>query len=154
MQDKPINPFINKLVIDYTEVIKSTSGHGITKVVDSYNIEHDESVRIYTCKANREHLFKELTMYGRDMLLAIYYFVNRDYDYVILNYAKVLELYGSYGKRRYDDTIRELVRLLIIDYKDKSKDQYWYNPVFFSSGNRLKMYPQCGNKVKTVNNTI
>ena len=29
-----------------------------------------------------------------------------------------------------------------IDCKDKEKNQYWYNPVYFVSGNRLKMYEE------------
>lgn len=149
MVSKPINPFINTTIVPFIEVIKSMSGYGANMEVDKYEIEADTYARVYTCKANRDFIYNHLSIYARDMLMAIIYSTNTDYEYVILTYEKILELHGTYSKRRFDDTVKELVKYNIIDCKDKSKGKYWINPIFFAAGNRLTMYPACKVKVRT-----
>jgi hypothetical protein len=92
-------------------------------------------------------------MYARDMYLSILYRVNTDYKYIILSHEIMCTLYKDtkYGKRRYDDTVKELVVNSIIDIKDKSKNQYWYNPVYFSPNNRINLFEECAFKVSTRN---
>ena len=150
MLEKAINPFTAGLTVKYTEVIKTASGYGIDANKEVYNIELEPAIRVYNCVSNRKYIFQTLSVYARDLLLAMYYFVNHETPYVILTHEKVLELYGTYSKRRYEDTVRELIKNVIIDCKDRSRNQYWYNPVFFSSGSRLKMYPECGLKMNTI----
>lgn len=149
MADKrTINPFTIGLVIPYTEIITK---YNDSKTEDSYKIEAESYTRVYTSKTRRLYLFSKLSMYARDMVLAMFYVTNYEYEYVILSYDKFKNLYSvsdpHYGKRRYEDTIRELHRYSIIDCKDKEKGQYWYNPAYFVTGNRLNMFPECAIRV-------
>lgn len=146
---KIINPFINNLRVPYIEVIKSIKGTGDNTVVDSYKVEAEDYTRVYTSKSRREFIFS-LSMYARDLFIALHYFTHSEYKYVIITYEKVLELYsGKYGKRRYDDTIRELIKYSVIDIKDKEKGEYWYNPTYYSPTNRTKLFEECIYKIRT-----
>jgi len=149
-EKRSINPFINTLYVPYKEIITSAKDGAIES---SYKIEAESYSRIYTSKARRDYIFNSLSMYARDMLMAMLYVTNYDYQYVILTYDKFKELYAAtdpnYGKRRYEDTIRELHKFSIIDCKDKERNQYWFNPVYFISGNRLNMFPECAVRVST-----
>lgn len=148
---KAVNPFINSLIVPYIQYV--TEIKSFTPIAGErygYELETSEYVRVYTHKEIREFVFRKLSMYARDMLSACQYFVNPKYEYVIINYDKMQELYGPDYKlvrRRFDDTIRELIKMSILDVKDKAKSQYWYNPGYFCAGNRLKMYDQCKYKV-------
>lgn len=152
MVDKINNTFINATVVRYAEVVTSVTGYGTDTTKQSYEFELDSHIRLYNCRENRDFLFSNLTMYARDLMMAIYHMVNHEYQYVVITYDKIVQLYGGkYSKRRYDDTIKELVRHNILDCKERAKGQFWYNPVFFAAGNRLKMYPECKMKVQTIN---
>jgi hypothetical protein len=152
MQNKHINPFINNLVVPYIEYVTKIDIHDETMEQKKFGfeVESQQHFRVYTNKTMREFLFRKLTIYARDLLSAIQHFTHPDYKYVILNQQKVEELYGhTISRRRYEDTVRELIRFAIIDCKDKSKDQYWYNPHYFSPNNRLTLFEECKLKVKT-----
>ena len=146
--ERAFNPFLSNLIVPYIQVIKNLKvENGITVSDDSYEIEAAEYVRLYTANGNRDELFNNLSIYARDMLLAIQYMLNRDYQYVVLTYDKMKQLYAvsdpRYGLRRYDTTVKELYKYGVIDFKDRSKNQFWYNPKYFAAGSRLSMYPQC-----------
>jgi len=148
--NKLINPFINNLRVPYIEIIKKIPDtYGGEP--EAYKVEAESYFRVYSSKHIRVFLYKELNMWARDMFTAIQYFTNSDYKYVIISYEKIVELYGEdYGKRRYDDTIRELIRFSIIDIKDRAENEYWYNPAYFSPTTRITLFEECLYKVKTV----
>lgn len=147
---KPNNPFINSLQVPYIEVIKKIEAGAIT---DSYKIEAADYTRLYKAASLRDYIFTNLSMYARDMYLSILYRVNTNYKYIVLSYEIMCELYANtkYGKRRYDDTIKELVIHSIIDIKDKSKNQYWYNPIYFSPNSRIILFEESAFKISTRN---
>jgi hypothetical protein len=148
--NREINPFLNNLSVPYIEVIKTVKFINGELTKDSYELEAEQYVRLYSKKSNREFIFNELSIYARDMVLSIMYMINYDYQYIILNYDKFNKLHGgSYSRRRYDDTVRELHKKAVIDLKDKTHNQYWYNPALFAGGNRITMYPECMVKVST-----
>jgi hypothetical protein len=148
---KSVNPFINKLVVPYIQYI--TDIHKVTLLSDDkygYEVESEHFTRVYVSKEKRQFIFTQLSMYARDMLMAMQYFTHPSHETVILTHEKMQDLYGTaYSKRRFDDTIRELVKMAIIDYKDRKKGEFWYDPQFFASGNRLAMFEQCKVKVAT-----
>lgn len=149
---KYINPFIRTLRVPYIQYVTDIK-HFVATGEEKYGfeVEQEAHVRLYTNKQHRQFVFG-LSMYARDMILAVQYFLNYEYEYVILTYTKMQELYGPDYKlvrRRYDDTLRELIKMAILDVKDRSKGEYWYNPEYFCPGNRLKMFEQCSIKVKT-----
>lgn len=153
MLNKHINPFVNNLKVPYKEVIKRiaiTEGQVIT---DSYDLEITEKFSVYRYKSIRELLYRELSMYARDLFTAIQYFTLADNRHVVVTYDKMVELYGptnKYGRRRFDETIKELVTMSIIDCKDREKGEYWFNPMYFSPSNRLSLYPECKIKIGTI----
>lgn len=151
MVPKEINPFISNLRVKYMEVVKSIKGDGINAIVDSYLFETDTNARLFICADNREYIFDNLSIYARDFMMSMIYSLNRDYQYVIFPYEKIVELNkGKFSRRRYDDTMKELVKFGIIDLMDRGKGAYWFNPVFFVCGKRLDIYPECGIKVGTL----
>lgn len=147
------NPFINALHVPFTEAIKAIKYVEGEPAIDSFTYECEPYYRVYNSKPKREFIFS-LSMWARDMFTAIQYFTQANNKHVILTYEKMKQLYSvsdpKYGVRRYDETIRELVRHTLIDYKDKEKGEYWYNPLYFASGNRLKMYEECAIKINTI----
>ena len=149
--EKAINPFINDLRIPYIEYVTDMKMDDKGEMITyGYNVETDESTRLYTSKRNREFLFRNLSARARDYFTAIQYFTNKEYKYVIVTYEKMCELYGTkLSPRGYDDTIKELMKFAILDCKDKSKGEYWYNPIYFCPGNRLIMYEECAVKIMT-----
>ena len=153
--EKTINPFINGLHVPYIEVVKRASGHNGDYTIDSYEIEAQRYTRVYASKAIREFLYQKLSMWARDMFTAIQYFGNSEERYIIITYEKIKTLYGgTYSLRRYNDTIKELISMSMIDYKDKERDQFWYNPFYFSPGNRLSLFEECKVKVSTRNHIV
>lgn len=151
--NRTINPFINDLHIPYIEVIKKGSKLGtLNEVIDSYEFEQIRHAKLFVSPETRNFIFSNLSMYARDMFLMLQYIINQNYTYVILTYEKIKQVYNDekYGKRRYDETIRELHKFAIIDLKSKEENSYWYNPIYFSSGDRLKMYPECKVKIQTL----
>lgn len=153
MITKSINPFLSTLRVPYIEYVTDRDFIGENKEVQyyGYEVESEKHFRVYSSVIIKEFLFKKLTIYARDLLSAIQHFTNTDYLHVIISFEKVKELYGNQkvSRRRYDDTIRELVRNAVIDYKDKAHNQYWYNPAYFAPGSRLSLFEQCKFKVKT-----
>jgi len=139
--EKKINPFTSGLYVQYVEMVRSVKAD----TVDSYEVEQARYSRLYISREIREFIFDNLTMYARDMILMMQYAVNPNYQYVILNYEKICKVYGKekYGRRRYDDTIRELQRYSILDLRDKADNSYWYNPNLFSPSSRLTLFPDC-----------
>lgn len=156
MIDKPNNPYINTIPVPYTEYINHiTIVDNVPRIGNTYNIEDIKYIRMYKTKELREMLYKQLSMYARDMFMAIQYFTNDSYTYVILSYEKMNELYGTnMSRRRYDDTVKELIRFNIIDCKDKRKHEYWYNFRYFSPNNRVSLFPEASVKIRTVYNNI
>jgi hypothetical protein len=151
--NKVRNPFENALVVNYVRVITEVRAGQIT---NEYSYEADSYTRLYNSKANRELMFS-LSMWARDLILAMQYWVQAGNKHVILPFERVKELYVNdpkYGKRRYDETIRELIKHSIIDYKDRENGEYWYDAKIFASGNRIHMFPESLFKVKTINKTI
>ena len=151
--DKDINPFINSLRVPYIEFVTDRKFNEVKSDIESYGyeVEADKHCRVYSSVPIKVFLFQTLTMYARDLLLAIQHFTNTDYLYVIVSFDKIKELFGSQkvSKRRYEDTMRELIRNSVIDYKDKSHNQYWYNPMYFAPGSRLTLFKECKIKIKT-----
>jgi hypothetical protein len=139
--NKEINPFITTLVIPYKEF-----NNGYSEATDEplapYEVEAERHTRIYNDRAKRLFMYK-LSIYARDMFMAMQYFMHSSNHYVVISYDKMHELLGDdmYGKRRYEDTVRELIKHSVIDYKDKPANQYWYNPAYFSPGSRLRLFP-------------
>lgn len=147
--NKPLNPFINALHVPYIEYVTDVKHvQGETKVY-GFEAEADEHIRLYTSRVKREFIFNTLTDKARELYFMILYSLNREYDYVVFSYEKVQSLQKSYAIRRFADGMRDLIRYSVLDVKDKAADAYWYNPLYFSTGNRLKMFPQCKVKVKT-----
>ena len=144
--DRVNNPFLNSLIVPYIEVIKSIKYVEGQPIKDSYEIESTKHIRVYTSPRTRDLLFNDLSMYARDMFLAIQYTLNEDYYYIIMSYEKMQEVYKvsepKYGKRRYEATIRELHKYGIIDCKDRVRNQWWYNPVYLAPKSRLIMFPE------------
>jgi hypothetical protein len=149
---KSRNPFINSLHVPYTEVIKTFKIIDGKEQIDNFEYENEPHHKVYNSKSKREFIYSTLSMYARDMLTAIQYFTTPNKQYVILSYEKMQELLQSnmYGKRRYEDTVRELIRENIIDYKDKENNQFWYNPIYYSPSNRLKLFEECKVKTQTI----
>ena len=150
--DKKRNPFTNDLQVPYIEmVLKLSEFKSGNEQKTLYKVEQTPRFEVYTSVKMREYLFQNLSMYARDLLTAIQHSTNNKYPYVILSYEKMQTLYGKsiFGKRRYEDTVRELIKESIIEYKDKKKGQFWFNPIYFSPSNRLKLYPECAVKVGT-----
>lgn len=146
--NKDRNPFVNGLVVPYKEFITKYKPTDTGTHSFGYKVETDRHFRVYTSKARREFLFRELSIYARDMLSAMQHFCNPDYKYILFTYEKMQDLCTTpLSKRRFNDTVRELVRNAIIDYKDKPNGEFWYNPTFFAPGNRIEMYPECAIKV-------
>ena len=140
------NPFLDDLKIEYVEINIIDNDN---ELLSKYEMERDKFNRLYTSVDNRNFIFGELSMYAIHMFLFMQYIINHDYPYIIINYEKV-ETYckrEKIGRRRFDDTIRELINKDVIQIRDRKDDSFWFNPKYFSSGNRLKMYPD--NKIKT-----
>jgi len=151
MQRNDINPFVNGLTVRYIEY---TVDYGkFNPLADErygYEVEQDFSCKLYVSKEIRDFIYSRLDIYARDMYLAVQYFCNPNYPYVILTKDKVDKLLGSsMSKRRFDDTLRILIKNAILDPKDRKTGAYWYNPNFFCAGNRLEMYEECKLKVAT-----
>lgn len=154
MLDKTRNPFLtNTFIVPYRKIVtKILAG----QVENAFDVETTKFIRVYTSKEMREFLFQELSMYGRDMLTAVQHFTHSDNQYVVLTYEKMCELYGpkyKLVKRRYEDTLRELVGMSIIDCKDRKANQYWYNPDYFCQMSRIRMHPTHAVMVDTVYRT-
>lgn len=150
--NKIVNPFEDSVLVEYVEVIEEVKHGEITK---SYKYEAESYTRIYNNRPKREFIFS-LSMWARDLILMMQYWVQSNNKHVILPYERVKEMYNTdpkYGKRRYDETIRELIRHSIIDYKDKEIGDYWYNHKVFASGNRISMYPTNTRRARIVDNT-
>ena len=107
-------------------------------------------MNVYTSKAHREFVWS-LSASGRDMFLAMQYFVQPDSETIILTYDKMQALTPTIhlSPRRYEDTIRELIKANVIEYKDRKKGVFWYDPQLFFSGNRMEAFPECTIKVAT-----
>lgn len=151
--NKIINPFIGNLIVPYTKYVKSIKSIEGEYVEESFNVEADPYTRVYNSRRRREFIFTNLSVWARDMLLAIQYIGMRDEQYLIMSYEKLKEkVYGEsmYNKRRYDSTVRELISLYVIDYKDKEKNQFWYNGDLLCYNSRLKVFPNNGSIVGTV----
>lgn len=151
--NKIINPFIGNLTIPYIEYVKSVKSIDGEYVKDSFDVEADPYTRVYNSKRRRDFIFNNLSVWSRDMLLAIQYIGIKDEQYLVLNYDKLKEkVYGErmYNKRRYDSTIREMISFYVIDYKDKDKNQFWYNADLICFGNRLRVFPESILKVDTI----
>lgn len=148
--NKTINPFVNGLTVPYKEFVTKLAPAEAGVQAFGFKVETTQHFRVYTSKARREFLFRELSVHARDLLSALQHFCNPDYKYVILTLKKMQDLCNvPLSKRRFDDTIRELVRKSIIDYKDKTAGEFWYNPAYFAAGNRLEMFPECAVKVSS-----
>lgn len=131
--NKKHNPFTDNLVIHYRTL--QVEGAEIM-------VETAQHFRVYTNSAIRFILFKELSIYARDYLSAIQHFTHPKYKYVIITYEKMCKLYGKHvSPKRYETTIRELIKMSIIDCLDKSNGKYWYNPLYFSPGSRIRLFP-------------
>ena len=143
-----INPFIPSLEIPVIEVITEFTNNEVTA---SYKYEAEKHSRLYISVAKRDLIYSTLSMYARDLLLLIMYITNFEYDYTVLTFEKVSENINKkdikYGKRRFEETVRELIRFAILSCKDKDKGYYWYNPNYFCSGNRINMFP---NNIKVI----
>lgn len=140
--NKNENPFISSLNILYMEFNHGTN-EATQEPIRPYEVEAERFSRLYNDRARRLYLFK-LSIYARDIFMSLQYFTYNDNHYAILSYEKMEELLGKdvmYSKRKFEDSIRELVKNNIIDYKDRKKNQYWYNPVYYSPGSRLKVFP-------------
>lgn len=153
--DKHINPFIHNLSIPTIEYVRSFKSVEGQLVKDSFEVDARNHARLYTSRVARELIFKALSIYARDMILAMLYFTNKDYKYVILTYEKMLDLYNNgtyekYNRRRFDVTIRELISYHILDYKCKTRGEFWFNPIYYSPSNAIKLFPECVLKVRTV----
>lgn len=140
--NKDRSPFLDNLVIPYKQF-----DHGIDQTTQEpirpYEVEAERYSRIYNDRAKRLYLFK-LSIYARDIFMSLQYFTYNDNHYLILSYEKMEELLGidlMYSRRKFEDSIRELIKHSIIDYKDKKANQYWYNPAYYSPGNRLRVFP-------------
>jgi hypothetical protein len=144
------NPFVNKLVVPYVEYITNPLKFTETNEKYGYEVESQTHVRMYTSKANREFIYS-LSIYARDMFLAMQYFTQPGKDSVYISYEKMQALCPTVklSRRRFEDTIRELVKAAVIDYKDRKHDEYWYDPQYFYSGNRLDAFEQAKIKVAT-----
>jgi hypothetical protein len=147
--NKAINPFISALRVPYVEYIKKVNSDN---TVDAFQVETESYTRVYNSKRRREFIFNNLSVWARDMLLAIQYMGIRDQRYLVISYDKLANIYGvkMYNKRRYDSTIRELISYNVIDYKSKEDNQFWYNADILCFSNRLNIYPECSYKISTI----
>ena len=148
--EKKRNPFISNLVVPYIAYVTDVKRLAAENEYYGYEVEATSHTRIYNTKKHRE-LIWSLSMYARDVFLAMQYFVQPGNSYVVINYTKMQALTPSVhlSPRRYADTIRELVKAALIDYKDSKAGEFWYDPQFFFAGNRLDAFPECAVKVAT-----
>lgn len=151
MIEKQYNPFLDTLYIPYIEYVKRVRGTGEAAVPDSFKVESTPHFRVYKDPILLTRLYKELTMWARDLFTLLQYFTHDKYRYIIITYDKVKEMYGEYSPRRYHDTIKELVVKGVIDLKDREKNQYWYNPKYFSPTSRVKLFEEHSHREKIIN---
>jgi hypothetical protein len=150
---QPTNPFTAPLVVKYiknvTDIIPIKGKN--SKILYGFETEAEDYTRMYTAKKYRDVILK-MTIYARDMFLTIQYFTNDSYEYVILSLDKIKELRHpeKVSKRKYEDTIRELIRHDVISIRNKKDNSFWYNPRFYCAGNRLTMFEDRKLKLKTV----
>jgi len=161
MVEKSTNPyvFITNLRVPVIQVIKDVKKDEDTGeyLIDEYFFEAADYNRIYTSPTLRNSVFS-LSEKARDLYLMMLYMMNADYEYIIMSYKKVNELYRSTGAKKdlnlrvFKETMKELVAHTILDLKDKAKEQYWINPNYFFQGDRSKKWPDNMVIVQTIDN--
>lgn len=152
MIDKAINLFKETLTVPVIKVITEFTDSEVTA---SYDYESERYTRLYVSPAKRDFIYTNLSSDARDLLFLITQITNPDYEYTTIDYEKANEFIGKnnsrYSRRKFETVLRELIRFAILDCKVQKLGQYWYNPNYFCSGNRINMFP---NNVKIVSTRV
>lgn len=133
------NPFLETLVVPYVRVIRRDTPINKTELDegDYYEFEAQDATRVYR-NANTYKVVGQLTAAGTRLLMWMMYNISDDAVTVKLNEQGLSELF-EISSRQIARMKAELISAAIIAKKEYN--EYWINPKYFASGNRMKLYP-------------
>lgn len=142
-----INPFTYSLTIPVTRMQSDAfkllpadvEGQQGTFIKDSFVVENVQTTRLYYCQGCKDMVYN-LSDKAQRLFIYILYNLERKKDYVQINKDHYMRKNGIKSNTTYVNAVDELVRYGFLQLT-KYKSVYWTNPFLFSSGDRIKMYP-------------
>lgn len=137
------NPFTATLAIPFLRVIKrDVTDYKIVKGMDKsdyFDVDKVPSTRVFRGTA---HLNEVMKMSASCVKLYFYLIlkVQKSELFIRIDDKTICKLFEC-SERQAARLRAELIKFTIIAKKENN--QYWINPRFFCSGDRLKMYSEC-----------
>lgn len=143
------NPFVTDLKIPVTRTIAPNQYTFVVDMDDSekvgtytktgFYIDKVQSSRVYYTANAKEKIYK-LSDKAQRLYLYLLYNLPKSKPYVQINKQNYMVKNEVKSRITYSNAIKELIAEGFIT-GTQYKTVYWINPTLFTSGNRLKIYP-------------
>ena len=139
-----VNPFIQTLAVPYIRIIKRDVPMAKTSLDkdDTFEVETERHTRVYRNPARLKGIL-DFSVGGLRLYLWLIYSVRSSQPSIKLNEKTLCEEIFHCSAKQMQRMRQELIAAAVLAKKEAN--EYWINPVYFSSSDRLKAYPE--NKV-------